>query len=210
MTITKKPTYARYAMNRAVRLIIADLFRDAEKFTIIRNASGTASIGVKCGKLYLTAFDFIYHEKRRSIENAVEKGVEMGRIEKRKSAKTCAFIRQIFGGGYNYARAAFYASVLSRIVFGNYEDGICKGISNLAKNGADIFKETRRAELEEHYNFLMSPAYAAIWHGKRASHFRATSEMMAKKADAHESAAAEYRNAIADENDDFGDDSFLG
>ena len=210
MAITKKPTYARYAMNRAVRLIIADLFRDAEKFTIIRNASGTASIGVKCGKAYLTAFDFLYHEKRRSIENAVEKGVDAGRIEKRKAAKTCAFIRQVFGGGYNYARAAFYASVLSRIVFGNYEDGICKGISNLAKNGADIFKETRRTELEEHYNFIMSPSYAAIWHGKRASHFRNTAEMMTKKADAHETAAAEYRNAIAENNDDFGDDSFLG
>ena len=210
MKITKKPTYARYAMNRAVRLIIADLFSGAEKFTIIRSSSGTASIGVKCGKLYLTAFDFIYHEKRRSIENAVEKGVEMGRIDKRKAAKTCAFIRQVFGVGYNYARAAFYASVLSRIVFGSSEDGICNGIKNLAKNGADIFKETRRAELEEHYNFIMSPAYAAIWHGKRASHFRNTAEMMTKKADAHEAAAAEYRNAIADENDDFGDDSFLG
>ena len=210
MTITKKPTYARYAMSRAVRLIIADLFRDAEKFTIIRNASGTASIGVKCGKAYITAFDFIYHEKRRSIENAVEKGVEMGRIDKRKAAKTCAFIRQVFGGGYNYARAAFYASVLSRIAFGNSEDGICKGIANLAKTGADIFKETRRAELEKHYNFIMSPAYAAIWHEKRASHFRSTAEMMMKKADAHEAAAAEYRNAISDENDDFGDDSFLG
>lgn len=210
MTIMKKPTYTRYAMNRAVRLIIADLFRDAEKFTIIRNASGTASIGVKCGKLYLTVFDFIYHEKRRSIENAVEKGVDAGRIEKRKSAKTCAFIKQVFGGGYNYARAAFYASVLSRIVFGNPEDGICKGIVNLAKTGADIFKETRRAELEDHYNFIMSPAYAAIWHGKRASHFRNTAEMMAKKAEAHENEAAEYRNAISDENDDFGDDSFLG
>ena len=210
MTITKKPTYARYAMSRAVRLIIADLFNGAEKFTIIRNASGTASIGVKCGKAYITAFDFIYHEKRRSIETAVAKGVEMGRIEKRKAAKTCAFIRQVFGGGYNYARAAFYASVLSRIVFGNFEEGICKGISNLAKNGADIFKETRRAELEEHYNFIMSPAYAAIWHGKRANHFRTTSEMMAKKADAHEAAAEGYKNAIADENDNFGDDSFLG
>lgn len=210
MNITKKPTYARYAVNRAVRLIIADLFRDAEKFTIIRNASGSASIGVKCGKAYITAFDYIYHEKRRSIETAVEKGVEMGRIEKRKAAKTCAFIRQVFGGGYNYARAAFYASVLSRIVFGNPEDGICKGIANLARTGADIFKETRRAELEEHYNFIMSPAFAATWHGKRASHFRATSEMMAKKADAHEAEAAEYRNAIADDNDEFGDDSFLG
>lgn len=206
MTITKKPTYARYAMNRATRLIVASLFEGAEKFTIIRNASGTASIGVKCGKLYLTAFDFIYHEKRRSIENAVEKGVEMGRIEKRKAAKTCAFIRQVFGGGYNYARAAFYASVLSRIVFGNTEDGICNGIANLAKTGSDIFKETRRAELEEHYNFIMSPSYAAIWHGKRASHFRATSEMMAKKADAHEHESEEYRNAIADDNDEFGDE----
>ena len=210
MKITKKPTYARYAMNRAVRLIIADLFSGAEKFTIIRNASGTASIGVKCGRAYLTAFDFIYHEKRRSIENAVEKGVEMGRIDKRKAAKTCAFIRQVFGGGYNYARAAFYTSVLSRIVFGNYETGICDGIRNLAYQGRINFAATRLCELNEYHNYVSSPAYAAIWHGKQASHFRNTAEMMTKKADAHEAAAAEYRNAIADENDDFGDDSFLG
>lgn len=206
MNITKKPTYARYAMNRAVRLIVAELFSGAEKFTIIRNSAGGASIGVKCGKAYITAFDYIYHEKRRSIENAVEKGVEMGRIEKRKAAKTCAFIRQVFGG-YNYARAAFYASVLSRIVFGNSEDGICKGIANLAKTGAANFAETRRAELEEYHNFIMSPSYAAMWHEKRANHFRATAEMMAKKAEAHEHEAAEYRNSVS--NDDFGDDSFL-
>lgn len=207
MNITKKPTYARYAMSRAVRLIIADLFEGAEKFTIIRNSNGTASIGVKCGKTYLTAFDFVYHEKRRSIENAVEKGVEMGRIGKRKAAKTCAFIRQVFGGGYNYARAAFYASVLSRIVFGNSEMGICEGIKNLAKTGADNFKETRRAELEEYRHFTTSPYYAALWHSKRANHLRATAEMMSQKAEAHESAAAEYRNSVS--NDDFGDDSFL-
>lgn len=208
MTITKKPTYARYSMNRAVRLIVAELFSGADKFTIIRNAAGTASIGVKCGKAYMTTFDFIYHDKRRSIENAVEKGVELGRIEKRKAAKTCAFIRQVFGGGYNYARAAFYASVLSRIVFGNSEDGICKGIANLARTGADNFKETRRAELEEYHNFIMSPYYASLWNVKRANHFRTTAEMMVKKAEAHEAAAAEYRNSVS--NDDFGDDSFLG
>ena len=208
MNITKKPTYARYSMSRAVRLIVAELFSGADKFTIIRNAAGTASIGVKCGKVYLTAFDFIYHEKRRSIENAVEKGVEMGRIEKRKAAKTCAFIRQVFGGGYNYARAAFFASVLARIVFGNSEDGICNGIKNLAKNGAENFKETRRAELEEYHKFIMSHDYAAMWHEKRANHFRATAEMMNAKAEAHEAAADEYRNSVS--NDDFGDDSFLG
>lgn len=208
MNITKKPTYARYAMNRSTRLIIAALFEGAEKFTIIRNSAGGASIGVKCGKLYLTAFDFIYHEKRRSIENAVEKGVEMGRIEKRKAAKTCAFIRQVFGGGYNYARAAFYASVLSRIVFGNTEDGICNGIKNLARNGAENFKETRRAELEEYRHFMTSPYYASFWHTKRANHFRDTAEVFLQKAEAHDAAAAEYRNSVS--NDDFGDDSFLG
>ena len=207
MNITKKPTYARYAMNRAVRLIVADLFAGAEKFTILRNAAGTASIGVKCGKAYMTAFDFLYHAKRRSIEKTVEKGVEMGRIEKRKAAKTCAFIRQVFGGGYNYARAAFYASVLARIVFGNSETGICEGIRNLAKTGADNFAETRRAELEEYHHFITSPYYASFWHTKRANHFRTTSEMMVQKAEAHEAAAAEYRNSVS--NDDFGDDSFL-
>lgn len=207
MTITKKPTYARYAMNRAVRLIIADLFAGAEKFTIIRNASGTASIGVKCGKTYLTAFDFLYHAKRRSIEKDVECAVKLERIGKRKAAKTCAFIRQVFGG-YNYARAAFYASVLSRIVFGNSEDGICEGIKNLARNGAENFKETRRAELEEYHHFMTSPYYAAFWHTKRANHFRDTAEVFLQKAEAHEHESAEYRNSVS--NDDFGDDSFLG
>lgn len=187
----KKPTYSRHAINRASRIIIAALFEGAEKFTIIRNASGTASIGVKCGKLYLTAFDFIYHEKRRSIENAVEKGVEMGRIEKRKAAKTCAFIRQVFGGGYNYARAAFYASVLSRIVFGNAETGICDGIKNLAYQGRLNFAATRFCELNEYHNYVSSPAYAAAWHKQKARNFRATAEMMTAKAEAHETAAEE-------------------
>ena len=192
MNIAKKPTYARYSMNRAVRLIVAELFSGADKFTIIRNAAGTASIGVKCGKAYITAFDYIYHEKRRSIENAVEKGVEMGRIDKRKAAKTGAFIRHVFGGGYNYARAAFFASVLARIVFGNSEVGICEGIKNLAKNGAENFKETRRAELEEYHKYVSSPAYAAEWHKQKARNFRATAEMMNAKADAHETAAEEF------------------
>ena len=187
----KKPTYSRYAINRATRIIIAALFEGAEKFTIIRNASGTASVGVKCGKAYLTAFDFIYHEKRRSIENALEKGVEMGRIDKRKAAKTCAFIRQVFGGGYNYARAAFYASVLSRIVFGNSEDGICDGIRNLAYQGRINFASTRFCELNEYHKYVSCAAYAAAWHKQKARNFRATAEMMKLKAVAHETAAAE-------------------
>lgn len=207
MNITKRPTYARYSMNRAVRLIIADLFAGAEKFTIIRNSNGTASIGMKCGKAYLTAFDYIYHEKRRSIEKIIENAVNLGRIEKRKAAKTCAFLKSHLFVSTNYARAAFFASVLSRIVFGNSETGICDGIRNLAKNGAENFAETRRAELEEYHKFIMSHDYAAMWHEKRANHFRMNSEMMAKKAEAHEHEAEEYRNSVS--NDDFGDDSFL-
>ena len=187
----KKPTYSRYAINRATRIIIAALFEGAEKFTIIRNASGTASIGVKCGKAYLTAFDFLYHEKRRSIENAVEKGVDAGRIEKRKAAKTCAFLKYHLFGSTNYARAAFYASVLSRIVFGNSETGICDGIRNLAYQGRINFAATRVCELNEYHNYVSSTAYAAAWHRQKARNFRATAEIMTAKAEAHETAAAE-------------------
>ena len=187
----KKPTYSRYAMSRATRLIIAALFEGAEKFTIIRNASGTASIGVKCEKAYLTAFDFLYAKKMRSIEKTVENSVSSGMLQKRKAAKTCAFIRQVFGGGYNYARAAFYASVLSRIVFGNSETGICDGIRNLAYQGRVNFAATRVCELNEYHDYVSCPAYAAAWHKQKARNFRATAEMMSAKAEAHETAAAE-------------------
>ena len=203
----KKPTYSRYAMNRATRLIIAALFEGAEKFTIIRNAAGTASIGVKCGKSYLTAFDYIYAKKMRSVEKTVGNAVSSGMLNKRKAAKTCAFLKYHLFGSTNYARAAFYASVLSRIVFGNSEDGICEGIRNLANQGRINFAATRFCELNEYHNYVSSPAYAASWHRQKARNFRATAEMMVEKAEVHEAAAEKYRNSVS--NDDFGDDSFL-
>ena len=187
----KKPTYSRYAMSRATRLIVAALFEGAEKFTIVRNSAGGASIGVKCGKSYLTAFDFVYSKKMRSVEKTVENAVSSGMLNKRKAAKTCAFLKYHIFGSTNYARAAFYASVLSRIVFGNSEVGICEGIKNLAKNGEENFKETRRAELNECHNYVSSKAYAAAWHKQKARNFRATAEMMTAKAEAHETAAEE-------------------
>lgn len=187
----KKPTYSRYAINRATRIIIATLFESAEKFTIIRNSAGGASIGVKCGKTYLTAFDFIYHEKRRSVEKTIENAVSSGMINKRGAAKTCAFLKYHLFGSTNYARAAFYASVLSRIVFGNSEDGICDGIRNLAYQGRINFASTRFCELNEYRNYVSSPAYAAAWHKQKARNFRATAEMMTAKAEAHETAAEE-------------------
>ena len=188
----KKPTYSRYAMSRATRLIIAALFDGAEKFTIVRNSAGGASIGVKCGKAYLTGFDFVYAKKMRSVEKTVEKGVEMGRIEKRKAAKICAFLKYHLFGSTNYARAAFYASVLSRIVFGNSEVGICEGIRNLSYQGRINFAATRVCELNEYHNYVSCPAYAAAWHRNKARNYRATAEMMSAKAEAHETAAAEY------------------
>ena len=187
----KKPTYSRYAMNRATRLIVAALFEGAEKFTIIRNSAGGASIGVKCGKSYMTAFDFIFAKKMRSVEKTVENAVSSGMLNKKGAAKTCAFLKGHIFGSTNYARAAFYASVLSRIVFGNSEDGICDGIRNLACQGRINFAATRLCELNEYHNYVSSPAYAAAWHKQKARNFRATAEMMAAKAEAHETAAAE-------------------
>ena len=187
----KKPTYSRYAINRATRLIIAALFEGAEKFTIIRNSAGGASIGVKCGKSYLTAFDYIFAKKMRSVEKTVENAVSSGMLNKRNAAKTCAFIKYHLFGSTNYARAAFYSSVLSRIVFGNSEDGICNGIKNLAYQGRLNFFSTRGCELDEYHKYVSSPAYAAAWHRQKARNFRATAEMMNAKAEAHETAAAE-------------------
>lgn len=187
----KTPNYSRYAMNRATRIIIAALFEGAEKFTIIRNSAGGASIGVKCGKVYLTAFDFLYAKKMRSVEKTVENAVSSGMLNKRKAAKTCAFIKYHLFGAANYARAAFYASVLARIVFGNTEDGICDGIKNLAYQGRINFAASRFCELNEYRNYVSSPAYAAAWHKNKARNFRATAEMMTAKAEAHETAAAE-------------------
>ena len=187
----KKPTYARYSMNRATRLIVAALFEGAEKFTIIRNSAGGASIGIKCGKAYLTAFDYVYAKKMRSVEKTVENAVLSGMLNKRYAAKTCAFLKYHLFGSTNYARAAFYASVLSRIVFGNSEDGICDGIKNLAYQGRINFAATRFCELDEYHNYVSSPAYASSWHARKARNFRATAEMMNAKADAHETAAEE-------------------
>lgn len=187
----KKPTYSRFAMNRATRLIVAALFEGAEKFTIIRNSAGGASIGVKCGKAYLTAFDFVYAKKMRSVEKTVENAVSSWMLNKRVAAKTCAFLKYHLFGSTNYARAAFYASVISRIVFGNPEDGICEGIKNLAYQGRINFAATRVCELNEYHNYVSSHDYAAAWHRQKARNFRATAEMMNAKAEAHETAAAE-------------------
>ena len=187
----KKPTYSRYAINRATRIIVAALFEGAEKFTIVRNSAGGASIGVKCGKAYLTAFDFLYSKKMRSIEKTVENAVSSGMLNKRGAAKTCAFLKYHLFGSTNYARAAFYASVLSRIVFGNPETGICDGIKNLSYQGRINFAATRLCELNEYHNYVSSAAYAAAWHRNKARHFRANAEMMTAKAEAHETAAAE-------------------
>ena len=187
----KTPNYSRYAINRATRLVIAALFDGAEKFTIVRNSAGGASIGVKCGKAYLTAFDFLYAKKMRSIEKTVENAVSSGLLNKRRAAKICAFLKYHLFGSTNYARAAFYASVLSRIVFGNSETGICDGIRNLAYQGRINFAATRVCELNEYHNYVSSPAYAAAWHKQKARNFRATAEMMSAKAEAHETAAAE-------------------
>lgn len=194
MKITKKitkPNYSRHAINRATRIIVASLFEGADKITIIRNAAGGASIGVKCGKVYLTAFDFIYAKKMRSVERTVENAVSTGLLRKGKAAKTCASIKSHLFGSTNYARAAFYASVISRIVFGNSEAGICEGIRSLAHQGWQIFAETRRCELDEYHNYVSSPAYAAAWHNQKARKFRETAKMMTAKARAHETAAAE-------------------
>lgn len=187
----KKPTYTRYAMNRATRLIVAALFEGAEKFTIIRNSAGGASIGVKCGKAYLTAFDYIFAKKMRSVDKTVGNAVSSGMLNKRGAAKTCAFLKYHLFGSTNYSRAAFYASVLSRIVFGNLETGICDGIKNLAYQGRLNFAATRFCELNEYHKYVSSPAYAAAWHKQKARNFRATAEMMNAKADAHETAAEE-------------------
>lgn len=187
----KKPTYPRYAMNRATRLIVAALFEGSEKFTIVRNSAGGASIGVKCGKAYLTAFDFVYAKKMRSVEKTVENAVSSGMLEKRGAAKICAFLKYNLFCSTNYARAAFYASVLSRIVFGNSEDGICEGIRNLAYQGRINFAATRFCELNEYHKYMSCADYAAAWHKRKARNFRATAEMMNAKAEAHETAAAE-------------------
>lgn len=183
------PSFGKYAMARDVRAFVASVFSGADLFTIKAESADKAFVGVKHGASYLTAFDFVYRVKRINLHSLAESEIAAGRLSRRHKARAVRAVEMTFGG-FNYARAAFYAHVLGMFAFGEIGH-ISKGIVNLAAFGIVSWRETRKTELAAYHSYQTSSVYRAEYHNEKATMFRKNARLNVKYARLHEKLVAE-------------------